>query len=178
MFLWPCTSFLYESSLKWGFLRMRWSFWYESSLKSGFLRTTQWQGAIFPHSWRLGGETMVHSAICPQNTWFGGECPPANNALEGLFSDLKAHSGISKEHRKKLLDEYIKRHYWDGHRRRNIRPPATTDQALRAARPKGRPRACEFLCKWLILLRSLMGRVAANKKAEEKDILLKEIQEN
>ena len=27
------------------------------------------------------------------------------------------------------------------HRRRNIRPPATTDQALRAARPKGRPRA-------------------------------------
>ena len=27
------------------------------------------------------------------------------------------------------------------HRRRNIRPPATTDQALRAARPKGRPHA-------------------------------------
>ena len=38
-----------------------------------------------------------------------------DNGLEGLFSDLKTkvrvHSGISKEHRKKLLDEYIKRHY-------------------------------------------------------------------
>ena len=41
--------------------------------------------------------------------------PNTNNALEGLFSDLKSkvriHIGISKEHRKKLLDEYIKRHY-------------------------------------------------------------------
>lgn len=38
-----------------------------------------------------------------------------NNALEGLFSDLKSKvripSGISPEHRKKLLDEYIKRRY-------------------------------------------------------------------
>ena len=41
--------------------------------------------------------------------------PNTNNALEGLFSDLKTkvrvHSGIGKEHRKKLLDEYIKRNY-------------------------------------------------------------------
>lgn len=41
--------------------------------------------------------------------------PNTNNALEGLFSDLKTkirvHRGISREHRKKLLDEYIKRHY-------------------------------------------------------------------
>lgn len=41
--------------------------------------------------------------------------PNTNNALEGFFSDLKTkvrvHSGISKEHRKKLLDEYIRRHY-------------------------------------------------------------------
>lgn len=41
--------------------------------------------------------------------------PNTNNALEGLFSDLKSkvrvHSGIGKEHRKKLLDEYINRHY-------------------------------------------------------------------
>lgn len=41
--------------------------------------------------------------------------PNTNNALEGLFSGLKSkvrvHSGISKENRKKLLDEYIKRHY-------------------------------------------------------------------
>ena len=41
--------------------------------------------------------------------------PNTNNALEGLFSDLKTkvrvHSGISKEHRKKLLDEYIKRYF-------------------------------------------------------------------
>lgn len=41
--------------------------------------------------------------------------PNTNNALEGVFSDLKnkvrAHRGISKENRKKLLDEYIKRHY-------------------------------------------------------------------
>ena len=42
--------------------------------------------------------------------------PNTNNALEGLFSDLKSkvrvHCGISNEHRKKLLDEYIKRRYW------------------------------------------------------------------
>ena len=41
--------------------------------------------------------------------------PSTSNALEGFFSDLKTkvrvHSGISKEHRKKLLDEYIRRHY-------------------------------------------------------------------
>lgn len=41
--------------------------------------------------------------------------PNTNNALEGMFSDLKSkvrvHSGISKEHRKKLIDEYIKRLY-------------------------------------------------------------------
>lgn len=41
--------------------------------------------------------------------------PNTNNALEVTFSDLKSkvrvHSGISKENRKKLLDEYIKRHY-------------------------------------------------------------------
>ena len=41
--------------------------------------------------------------------------PNTNNALEGLFSDLKTkvrvHCGISREHRKKLLDEYIKRNY-------------------------------------------------------------------
>lgn len=41
--------------------------------------------------------------------------PNTNNALEGLFSDLKTkvrvHSGINKEHRKKLLDEHIKRNY-------------------------------------------------------------------
>ena len=41
--------------------------------------------------------------------------PNTNNGLEGLFSDLKSkvrvHRGISKEHRMKLLDEYIARHY-------------------------------------------------------------------
>lgn len=41
--------------------------------------------------------------------------PNTNNALEGVFSDLKskvrAHRGISKENRKKLFDEYIMRHY-------------------------------------------------------------------
>ena len=41
--------------------------------------------------------------------------PNTYNALEGVFSDLKskvrAHRGISKENRKKLLDEYIMRHY-------------------------------------------------------------------
>lgn len=41
--------------------------------------------------------------------------PNTNNALEGVFSDLKskvrAHRGIGKENRKKLLDEYIMRHY-------------------------------------------------------------------
>ena len=41
--------------------------------------------------------------------------PNTNNAIEGLFSDIKsklrAHRGISKDNRKKLLDEYIMRHY-------------------------------------------------------------------
>lgn len=45
----------------------------------------------------------------------GTGLPNTNNALEGLFSDLKTkvrvHSGISNEHRKKLLDEYIKRYF-------------------------------------------------------------------
>lgn len=41
--------------------------------------------------------------------------PNTNNGIEGLFSDLKGklrvHRGISKDNRKKLLDEYIMRHY-------------------------------------------------------------------
>ena len=41
--------------------------------------------------------------------------PNTNNALEGLNSELKTkvrvHSGISKENRKKLLDQLLKRHY-------------------------------------------------------------------
>ena len=41
--------------------------------------------------------------------------PNTNNGLEGIFSDIKTklrvHSGISKEHRKKLIDEYLSRHY-------------------------------------------------------------------
>ena len=41
--------------------------------------------------------------------------PNTNNGLEGIFSDIKSkvrvHSGISKENRKKLIDEYISRHY-------------------------------------------------------------------
>lgn len=41
--------------------------------------------------------------------------PNTNNGIEGLFSDLKgklrAHRGISKDNRKKLLDEYVLRHY-------------------------------------------------------------------
>ncbi|MCQ2180311.1 MAG: hypothetical protein MJY91_09470 [Bacteroidales bacterium] len=41
--------------------------------------------------------------------------PNTNNGIEGMFSDLKTkvrvHSGISKENRKKQLDEYIKRNY-------------------------------------------------------------------
>ena len=41
--------------------------------------------------------------------------PNTNNALEGVFSDIKSktivHKGISRQNRKKLLDEYIKRRY-------------------------------------------------------------------
>ena len=41
--------------------------------------------------------------------------PNTNNGLEGIFSDIKSklriHSGISREHRKKLIDEYLSRHY-------------------------------------------------------------------
>ena len=74
----------------------------------------------------------------------GTGLPNTNNTLGGLFSDPKSnrvHSGISKEHRKKLSDENIYGTTDLRHRRRNIRPPATTDQALRAVRPKDRPRA-------------------------------------
>lgn len=45
----------------------------------------------------------------------GTGLPRTNNALEGVFADLKTkvrvHSGISRENRKRLLDEYIARHY-------------------------------------------------------------------
>ena len=41
--------------------------------------------------------------------------PNTNNGLEGIFSDLKTklrvHSGISREHRKKFIDEYLLRHF-------------------------------------------------------------------
>lgn len=41
--------------------------------------------------------------------------PNTNNAVEGMFSDIKgklrAHRGVSKDNRRKLLDEYIMRHY-------------------------------------------------------------------
>ena len=41
--------------------------------------------------------------------------PNTNNGIEGMFSDIKTkvrvHSGISRDNRKKLLDEYIKRNY-------------------------------------------------------------------
>lgn len=41
--------------------------------------------------------------------------PKTNNAIEGFFSDIKsklrAHRGISKRNRRKLIDEYIIRHY-------------------------------------------------------------------
>ena len=38
--------------------------------------------------------------------------PNTNNALEGMFTDLKTklrnHPGLSKKYRKKFIDEYIK----------------------------------------------------------------------
>jgi hypothetical protein len=38
--------------------------------------------------------------------------PNTNTALEGQFADLKMklknHSGLSKEHRKKFIDEYFR----------------------------------------------------------------------
>ena len=41
--------------------------------------------------------------------------PDTNNAIEGMFSDIKGklrvHRGVSKDNRRKLLDEYIMRHY-------------------------------------------------------------------
>jgi hypothetical protein len=47
-------------------------------------------------------------------TWYNSdmELPKTNNALEGMFSDLKSklrnHSGLSKKRRKVFIDEYIK----------------------------------------------------------------------
>ena len=41
--------------------------------------------------------------------------PNTNNGLEAVFADIKskvrAHSGLTREHRMKLIDEYISRHY-------------------------------------------------------------------
>ena len=41
--------------------------------------------------------------------------PNTNNGIEGIFADIKTklrvHSGLSKENRKKLIDEYLSRHY-------------------------------------------------------------------
>ena len=46
-----------------------------------------------------------------------------------------------KGHTQQYKCKDCERRFVGSHRRRNIRPPATTDQALRAAQPKGRPRA-------------------------------------
>lgn len=41
--------------------------------------------------------------------------PNTNNGLEAVFADIKSkvrvHSGLTREHRIKLIDEYISRHY-------------------------------------------------------------------
>lgn len=41
--------------------------------------------------------------------------PYTNNGLETIFADIKSkvrvHSGLTKEHRMKLIDEYLSRHY-------------------------------------------------------------------
>ena len=41
--------------------------------------------------------------------------PNTNNGLEGIFSDIRSkvrvHSGMKRENRKRLIDEYIMRHY-------------------------------------------------------------------
>lgn len=41
--------------------------------------------------------------------------PNMNNGLESIFADIKSkvrvHSGLTRVHRMKLIDEYISRHY-------------------------------------------------------------------
>ena len=41
--------------------------------------------------------------------------PNTNNSLEGIFTDIKTklrvHSGIKRDFRRKIIDEYLKRHY-------------------------------------------------------------------
>ncbi len=41
--------------------------------------------------------------------------PNTNNGLEAVFADIKSkervHSGLTREHRMKLIDEYISRYY-------------------------------------------------------------------
>ena len=41
--------------------------------------------------------------------------PNTNNGIEGIFSDIKTkrrvHSGLTRGHRIKLIDEYLSRHY-------------------------------------------------------------------
>ena len=49
-------------------------------------------------------------------TWYDNR-ETTNNALEGIFTDLKTklgnHAGLSKERRKKFIDEYFKAHLND-----------------------------------------------------------------
>ena len=61
-------------------------------------------------------------------------CPQTGNLIEFTVRSAK---NIERNCRMKISNGTTD----PRHRRRNIRPPATTDQALRAARPKGRPRA-------------------------------------
>ena len=41
--------------------------------------------------------------------------PNTNNGLEAVFADIKSkvrvHSGLTRAHRMKLIDEYLSRHY-------------------------------------------------------------------
>ena len=76
---------------------------------------------------------------CPprlKKCFFCGSANVVWNGLRGRTQRYKCKGcgrrfdgGIRREHREKLLDEYIGRHYWHRHRRRNIRPPAAKDQA-------------------------------------------------
>ena len=57
-------------------------------------------------------QRFYHSK-CPLDPNIG--LPNTNNELEGIFADIKTkllvHSGLSKENRKKLIDEYLSRYY-------------------------------------------------------------------
>ncbi len=73
---------------------------------------------MYPKCFFCGSINVVRNGLrsrAQRNKCKDRVIPNTNNGLEGIFSDIKSkvrvHSGLTREHRKKLIDEYLSRHY-------------------------------------------------------------------